>query len=521
MKVLLLQPPLKDFYNTRIRNYPLGLLQIASSINQEWELKILNLRDSKGKIIKNEDFPELNTYFNENKISPFSLFKGYKYYGIEEEKLEILLEKEKPEVIGISSNFSAHFREVLKICRTIKKILPETKIVLGGTHPTLYPEETLKNEEIDFVIRGEGETPFRKLLENISGKKSFDEIKGLCFKKNKKIFLGEINFEKDIDLIPKRELIDKREFKWAGSFFSQILTSRGCPFSCSFCGKVKVPFRRRSLESLEEEIAYLGEKNIKTLSIEDEVLGIDKKFFKEVLNLFKGRDFKLYCMNGIYLNILEKDLIEKMIEAGFQKLNLSFVDISEETLKKEKRPFLNVLEKLEEIEKLPLNYEVHFIAGLPDQKIEDLLELLLYLSQKRCLLAPSIYYFAPFSLDFKKHYKGEDFKYFRSSALHSPNPQFSPPVIYTFLILSIFINFIKNYIDRYEIDNISQIKEILKSDIDKIILEKLLKEKKFYYYDKKEKDFFEEPIDKEIVENFFKKLKKINGFKRNLLASFF
>lgn len=521
MKVLLLQPPLKDFYNTRIRNYPLGLLQIASSINQEWELKILNLRDLKGKIIKNEDFPELSTYFNENKISPFSLFKGYKYYGIEEKQIEIFLEKEKPEVIGISSNFSAHFREVLKICRTIKKILPEKKIVLGGTHPTLYPEETLKNEEIDFVIRGEGETPFRKLLESISDKKSFDEIKGLCFKKNKKIFLGEINFEKNIDLIPKRELIDKREFRWAGSFFSQILTSRGCPFICSFCGKVKAPFRKRGLKSLEEEIEYLEKEKIKTLSLEDEVLGIDENFFREVLKIFKGKGFNLYCMNGIYPEILKKELLEEMLEAGFQKLNLSFVDISEETLIKERRPFLKLSEKLDEIEELPLNYEVHFIAGLPDQKIEDLLELLLYLSQKRCLLAPSIYYLAPFSSDFQKYYKGEDFKYFRSSALHSPNPLFSPSVLYTFLILSRFVNFIKNSIDSYEISSFSSIKEISSSEIDKFIFEKIFKEKKFYYYDKKEKDFFEEQVDKEIVENFFKKLKKIKGFKRNLLASFF
>ncbi|MEJ5166320.1 MAG: radical SAM protein [Thermoanaerobaculia bacterium] len=521
MKVLLIQPPIEDFYTTPIRNYPLGLLQIASILNQEVELKVLNLRVLKGKIIEKRDFEELDIFFNENKSSPFSLFKGYKYFGKDEGEIKDILEKEKPEIVGISSNFSAHFKEVLKLSKIIKKILPETRIVLGGTHPTLYPKETLINEEIDFVIRGEGETPFKTLIETL--KKGMDPSgkSGICFKKNGKILLEEISFEEKIDFIPRRELIEKKDFQWGGSHFSQILTSRGCPFACSFCGKVKTPFRKRSLKSLEEEIEYLEKENIKTLSIEDEVLGIDENFFREVLKIFKGKNFNLYCMNGIYPEILKKELLKEMLEAGFQKLNLSLVDISEETLRREKRPFFKISEKLKEVEDFPLNYEVHFIVGLPNQKIEDLLQILLYLCQKRVLIAPSVYYLAPFSSDFKKYYKGEDFKYFRSSALHSPNPQFSPCVLYTFLILSRFINFIKNALDRYKIKSFSEIKEILKSDRDKIILEKLLQEKKFYFYDKKREDFFEEPQDEEIVKTFFNKFKKIKGFKSNHIANFF
>lgn len=520
MKVLLLQPPIKDFYTTQIRNYPLGLLQIASSLNQEVELKILNLRVLKGKIIENKDFEELDIFFNENKSSPFSLFKGYKYFGKEVYEIKGILEKEKPEIVGISSNFSANFKEVLELSKIIKNTLPETRIALGGTHPTLFPEETLENEEIDFVIRGEGETPFKTLIESL--RKGLDPTgkRGICLKKNKKILLEEISYEEKIDIIPRRDLIEKKDFQWGGSYFSQILTSRGCPFICSFCGKVKTPFRKRELKSLEEEIEYLGKENIKTLSLEDEVLGIDEKHFREVLELFKGKGFHLYCMNGIYPEILKKELLEEMLKAGFQKLNLSLVDISKETLKKEKRQFLDILKKFEEVEDFPLNYEIHFIVGLPAQKIEDLLEILFYLSQKRCLLAPSIYYLAPFSSDFQKYYKGEDSKYFRSSALHSPNPQFSPSVLYTFLILSRFINFIKYAIDKYKIESFSDIKDILKSDRDKFILKKLLQEKRFYFYHKEKADFFEEPLDMEILKIFFKKFKKIKGFKTNHWATF-
>lgn len=522
MKVVLIQPPIEDFYLTKIRNYPLGLLQIGSNIKNISELRIFNARNGGGKIIENEEFKGLEIYFSKNKISPFSLFKGYKYYGKNENQIKNFLEKEKPQIIGISSSFSAHFKEVLKLSKFIKKILPDSKIVLGGCHPTFFPEDVLKNKEIDFVIRGEGETPFKVLIENLKKGNNFPEYRGICYKKNENILIEDINFEEDTDYIPERDLIDKREFKWAGSFFSQILTSRGCPFSCGFCGKVKSVFRKRSIKSLEEEIDYLNKENIKTLSLEDEVLGLDQKFFREVLNLFKGKGFKLYCMNGIYLEILKKELLEEMFSCGFQKLNLSFVDISEKTLKYERRPFSENFIKFEEIEDFPLNYEIHFILGLPRQRVKDILEIIFYLSQKRALLAPSVYYLAPFSLDFEKYYKGEEFKYFRSSALHSPNPEFPPSVLYTFLVISRFINFIKEKIDRYKIKEIGEIKDLLKSDLEKNIFEKVLKEKKFYYYDRNSNDFIQEPVDKEITEIFLERLKKIKikGYKSNLFASF-
>lgn len=511
MKVILLQPPLSDFYHTTIRSYPLGLLHIAAQI-KDTEIKIYNGRLGKPKKIKNE---ELDEFYKEEKISPFCLFKGFKIYGKKDDEILNYLKKEKPDLIGINSMFSAHFYEIEVLINKIKKELPSSKILLGGTHPTIFPE-ILKNENIDFLIRGEGETPFKLFLEEFIGNKKFERIKGLCFKNNGKIVINDINFEKNIDIIPERNLIEKEDYKWSGSYFSQLLTSRGCIFNCAFCGKIKTPYRKRSLKSLEEEIEHLEKENIKSISLEDELLGFDENFFIEVLKLFKGKDFKLYCMNGIYLGILRKDLIKEMLKAGFKKLNLSFVDISKKTLKEEKRIFSNLFEKLEEVENFPLNYEVHYIIGLPNQRIEDTIELMVYLSGKRVLLAPSSYYFAPLSLDFEKYYKNEDFKNFRSSALISPNPSFSKKVLYTFLILSRFINFIKKTIDKYEIKNLQELIELSNSEIEKEIIKRLIKDKEFLFYDIKLKSYFKEPVEDEIINLFFKKIenKKIKGYKK-------
>lgn len=517
MKVLLIQPPLSDFYHTTIRSYPLSLLLIASNISQDFKVKILNCRLGKVKKIKNEHFKELDIFYYENKISPFSLFKGYKRYGLEKKEITEIIKNFAPEVIGINSNFSAHFFEIKDLIKDIKNSFKSIKIVLGGCHPTIFPEDILKDENVDFLIRGEGETPFSLLLNSFKKNTPFEEIKGLCYKKNGKVFINEINIEKDIDFIPRRDLIDKNAYKWGGSYFSQFLTSRGCPFSCAFCGKIKTPFRKRKLESMFEEIEILERENIKFLSLEDEVLGLDEIHFKKTLELFKGKTFKLSCMNGIYLGVLKKELLKLMEEAGFVKLNLSFVDISKDLLIKEKRNFLDGFKILDEIESYPFLFEIHYIIGMPRQKVENILEMMKYLMEKRTLLAPSVYYLAPFSEEFKNYYKGEDFKYFRSSSLYSYNPNFNQKTLFTLLLLARFINYIKMKIDKFEINAFEGLIEISKDEIEKEILKKLLKEKKFYFFDEKFKIFKEEPVELEIINHFFKRFKdeKIKGYKKH------
>ncbi len=517
MRVLLLQPPIRDFYLTRIRTYPLGLLFLASKIKKYFDVKVLDLTLGKPKIIENREFPELDIFFNKNKISPFSLFKAYKHFGMDFYEIKKVIEREKPQIIGISSNFSSHFEEVKEIINISKETDKEIKVVLGGYHPTIFPMETLSLKGVDFLIRGEGETPFFELLKALSNKKSFKEIEGISFKEKDKIYIKGINYEKNIDLIPERDLIDSKNYKWGKSYFSSMITTRGCPFKCAFCGKLDLPFRMRSIKNIEEEIEILNKENIKFLSLEDEVLGLDKKFFKEILNLFKGKDFKLSCMNGIYLGVLNEENLREIEEAGFVKLNLSLVDISKENLKREKRDMPKEVEDLNFLKNYNFLVEVHFIVGLPKQKIENVIETMIYLMENKVLLAPSIYYLSPQSYDFKKYYKGEEYKYFRSSALKSPNPLFKEIVIYTFLYLSRFINYIKNAIDFYEIGALEDLSYLAKDEREKEIIRKFLLEKKFYYYDEKLGDYFLEPLDQDLLKTFFEKAKgkKITGYKKN------
>ena len=138
-----------------------------------------------------------------------------------------------PEFIGISVMTGPQIHYALKICESIKKEFNKIKIVWGGIHSTILPTQTLQNKFIDFVIRGEGEKAYHEL---VSGK-NLSQIKGLSFKKGKKIFhnpnYNRLTSSEINELSIPWSLITPKRYIRNGNL--NIITSRGCPFKCAFC----------------------------------------------------------------------------------------------------------------------------------------------------------------------------------------------------------------------------------------------------------------------------------------------
>jgi anaerobic magnesium-protoporphyrin IX monomethyl ester cyclase len=103
------------------------------------------------------------------------------------EKIKKIIIEKKPDIVVISCLFSTYFNEALEVAYIVKSIKSDTKIIVGGNHPTLFPEEVLKHFCIDFVIRGDGEEPFRLLVENLMKKNLFQAF--LVFVINKMVIL--------------------------------------------------------------------------------------------------------------------------------------------------------------------------------------------------------------------------------------------------------------------------------------------------------------------------------------------
>lgn len=524
MKVMLIQPPIEDFYDTSIRTYPLGLLYAGTRIGTIADVVLFDARTGiKPQSLPGHEFAELKPYYQEDIYTPFSFFSKYSRFGMPAVEIKKMIAHERPHIVGIASMCSAYERQTLEVAEAAKQVDSEIVTVLGGIHATLFPEHLLSNPCVDYCIRGEGETPFFELVSALSSGASgkLTSIPGLCFKEAESFHVVKASFEREIGLVPDRRLIDPDRYRINKKRYTFFLTSRGCPFSCGFCGKPESPYRKRSLASIEKEIHDCANLGIEAIDFEDDMLNLDKKTFASVLRLIAGKGFALSAMNGIYPGNVDGPTLELMHAAGFRRLNFSLVDTSESVLLRQKRRLQpSFVQLLPYLEASPFLVEVHFIIGLPGQRPKELIDTLLFLMGKRLLIGPSIFYLSPGSPLHRSIGRTPiPFQSMRSSFMLPFNPYFPRTVTFTFVKLVRFINYVKQVLDRQT--GITRMSDLLdhkvtgKDGRKEIIIRRLLIEKRFACYDLHRHDFRDEAVDASLVRAFFQKAEgaRIKGFK--------
>jgi anaerobic magnesium-protoporphyrin IX monomethyl ester cyclase len=527
MKVLLVQPPIEDFYHTKIRTYPLQLVYLATKIRDICDVSVIDFRTNmKSKAISEHPFPELKNYYRDNIHTPFSMFNKYYRFGAGNEEIKKVISDNKPDVVAVSSLFTTYAEEAQNIAGLAKEVGREIITVMGGTHPTVFPELVLNNTDVDYVVRGEGETPLLRLIHILQAgrKDGINEIPGVCFiKEDSRRHISKVHVEDNVDLIPDRRFLLPENYRIGKKNYTFLMTSRGCPFHCSFCGKPPVPYRRRKLASIESEIEDCINLDIQAVDFEDDMLTYDTSFFNLVLDMLRGKGMTLSAMNGIYAETLDKETLNRMYDAGFRRLNFSLVDISLSVIRRQKRHSpANFLQLLPYLEYSPFLIEIHFIIGLPEQTPQDVIETLIFLMGKRLLPGPSIFYLAPGSPIFSKNKNSNtevDLKSMRSSCMTEVNTLFPKDTIYTFMKLTRFINFVKHWLDKEpSLKKLSDLPVLLsteKEHPDRHIFSTLLLEKRLIHYDVKKSIFAEEPQNKNLIGAFFRKADNavIRGFK--------
>lgn len=522
MKVMFVQPPIEDFYQTSIRTYPLGLLYVAAEVGDLCEVSVVDARTGVKARRPEGQAPEgVDGYYRTDRSTPLSLFRKYRRFGMGLEDLRKVIAEERPDVLAISSLFTTYSDQAVEVSRVAKALNPGIVTVLGGTHPTVFPDYALSDPSVDFVIRGEGETPFRRLLERLS-KGQDGRISEVCFREQSSFHVGPINVERQIDLLPDRSLVQTDRYRIGRNKYAALLTSRGCPNRCSFCGKPPVPYRKRSIGSIEADMADCLGRGIEAVDFQDDMLTGDMRFFHQVLELFTGQGLSLSAMNGIYTERLDEITLDRMYKAGFRRLNFSLVDTSDSLLFSHNRLGAASFVRLQPyLEESPFLVEVHFIVGLPAQTPTEVLRTIIFLMGRRLLLGPSIFYPAPNSPIFKRTV-GEEWQplltSLRSSAMFPADPMFPRPTIYTLMKLVRFVNYIKGLLDREEIggrlsDHLNSLTEA--ESIEQRVVRTLLLQKRFVWQDTSTGDFLNEPQDGEVVRLFFQMAKdlRIRGFR--------
>jgi anaerobic magnesium-protoporphyrin IX monomethyl ester cyclase len=293
---------------------------------------------------------------------------------------------EKPVFIGISF-MTPQFAITSEMCSIIKRICPEIPIVLGGAHPSVMPEKTLQEiPDADFVIVNEGEETVVTLLSALQSSKSFDNIKGLVFRKNSEIIMSSPPEPiEDIDSLPMpdRTLIDQSFYR-AQSFLSfssntaSIYTSRGCPGRCVFCcsgHRLRTRIRERSVKSIMKEINYLVETfGIDYLLIKDDTFTLRKSRVEDFCDAIKKEHPKIkwHCMGRV--NTVDYNLLSKMKRAGLHDIFFGIESGNDDILKKAKKGITTkaVRSAVSACKDLNIRTYGAFILGLPGDTVETI-----------------------------------------------------------------------------------------------------------------------------------------------------
>jgi radical SAM superfamily enzyme YgiQ (UPF0313 family) len=466
--VLLLQPPIRDYYLTAKRTIPYGLISIAASLIQNgFTVQVFDaLATAKAR---NENRPPelsyLIEFYGKPDYSPFCLFHQFQYFGYHFEHIAKVVNESKARVVGISSLFTAYSKEALEVAHIVKKELPECVIVLGGHHPTVMPEKVMKCKHVDYIIRGEGELAFPVFLRALKKNENLEKVPGIVFRKNDgTLFINSPAIVEDPDQfpIPALDMVKSTYYQRGKKPAIVVVSSRGCPLKCTYCCLANSPitYRRRKVSSVLDEIDIAFKKQKRGLiDFEDENISLDPKWFKhllgEIIKRYGEGKFELRAMNGLFPPSLDEDTIKLMKTAGFKTLNLSVGSTSSEQLKKFNRP--DMIESLEQVlfyaQKYALKSVCYLIAGAPGQKAEDSLSDLIYLARKPVVIGLSIFYPSPGSADYiyleKKGLLPEHFSMLRSSAIPVSDTTSRIEAI-TLLRLSRIINFMKLIINNGE-----------------------------------------------------------------------
>ncbi|HOW58616.1 MAG TPA: radical SAM protein [Candidatus Omnitrophota bacterium] len=460
MKLLLLQPPVQDFYETDVRLQPIGLAYLKAAIAQhhpDVQVLVKNYHHGWGRktIPLPREFSYLKKFYAKDDKSPFSTFHHYYHFGADFDAIAEDVAGEKPDIVGISILFAPYYREAVRCASAIKKKW-HAPILAGGSFVSTMPKFILSHPDIDLIIQGEGERALVEFLTALKRGKGFREIPGLGFKKNTRLFLnprkenfkiGELPFPDLSDLHEKHYLFEKKPMCF-------IVASRGCPYRCSFCSVHKTfgsRYRKRPSENILEEMKSRYRAGYRVFDFEDDNFALNREetisLCEKIAAAFPKRDIQLLAMNGICYWTLDRKLLKQMRQAGFTHLNLSLVSTNGTLLKAVHRP--HFLKKYRSVVKdaarLGFRIVSYQILGLPGESLDSMIKTMICNAGLPVLLGASPFYLipnSPIANDIEAETEEDIFKA-RLTSMAIETPQFDRSDIYTLFITTRILNFLK------------------------------------------------------------------------------
>ena len=371
--ILLINPWIYDFAAYDFWTKPTGLLSIGNYLEKHgYNTYLIDCLDRFFPLLpktKNKKYG--SGRFIRTKIEKPENIKHipryYCRYGLPLELfLQFLSDVPKPDVILITSGMTYWYQGVQFAIQLLKDKFPKVPIVLGGIYATLCYEHAKENSGADFIIKGPGEVKALELVNSLTNNDNNTQKYSIQFPE------PVYHYYKKLVSIP-------------------IFTSYGCPFHCSFCASnlLSGKFRQRDPQDVINEInQYYFNRHVNHFAFFDDALLINpKKHISIILEavIEKELTLDLHTPNGIHPREITSNLANKMYQANFKTIRLSYETIDssrqkEMGLKVTDDSLTRAVDNLEKAGYLCRDIDVYVIMGLPGQPMDEVIESMIFVA---------------------------------------------------------------------------------------------------------------------------------------------
>jgi anaerobic magnesium-protoporphyrin IX monomethyl ester cyclase len=274
----------------------------------------------------------------------------------------------------------------LQSAAEVKKALPGIKIALIGSHSSFFHQEILQeNPAVDAIVRGEFEITVRELARAIAEKRDWSTVEGLSFRDEDQV---KVNADRplvqDLDSLPfpARHIVKSLGYRaaiYSGEHCTGMVSSRGCPFQCTFCVWPNTlyghRFRARSAENVVNEMEEVDKKyGIDEIYFDDDTFTIDRQRVMDICRLIRERDLHLSWIVQARVDTVDREMLQAMKETGCHYILFGIESGSPEMLARMKKRI--TLDKAREAialcNELGIKSQAFFLFGIPGETPESI-----------------------------------------------------------------------------------------------------------------------------------------------------
>ncbi len=252
---------------------------------------------------------------------------------VQKEYLPILeANKDNLMLVGVSTMTGYQIIGASAFSKKVRQIF-DGPIVWGGWHPTLLPEQVLHESFVDLVVVGQGENPFRELVQKVMMQEDYSRIAGLGYKRNGSMVINPANHFADINQFPevKYDGIDLNNYVFKSAYAERCIgyfSSHGCPYHCAFCCVAEVyegKWYHKNVSTIIEDLRYFKEMaHIDSITFDDDNFFVNKKFTLELCEAIVASNLNITwdtsAHAGLFLKLFTDDHIDLFYRAGCRQI---------------------------------------------------------------------------------------------------------------------------------------------------------------------------------------------------------